>query len=58
MNLAKNGQFHFLFFKVDSQNQKFNLEYLVTTSGKIKTDNINCLNFLFIDFSISQFSTE
>ena len=25
----KKGQFHFPFFKVDSQNQKFNLEYLV-----------------------------
>ena len=28
MNLAKKSQFHFSFFKVDSQNPKFNLEYL------------------------------
>ena len=28
MNLAKTSQFHFSFFKVDSQNPKFNLEYL------------------------------
>ena len=26
----KTGKFHFSFFKVDSQNQKFNLEYLTT----------------------------
>ena len=30
MNLAKKSQFHFSFFKVDSQNPKFNLEYLTT----------------------------
>ena len=28
MNLAKKRQFHFSFFKVDSQNPKFSLEYL------------------------------
>ena len=28
MNMAKKSQFHFSFFKVDSQNPKFNLEYL------------------------------
>ena len=27
MNLAKKSQFHFSFFKVDSQNPKFKLEY-------------------------------
>ena len=31
MNLAKKSQFHFSFFKVDSQNPKFNLEYLLGT---------------------------
>ena len=29
MNLAKKRQFQFSFFKVDSQNPKFSLEYLV-----------------------------
>ena len=29
MILAKKSQFHFSFFKVDSQNTKFSLEYLV-----------------------------
>ena len=29
MNLAKKGQFHFSVFKVDSQNPKFYLEYLL-----------------------------
>ena len=29
MNLAKKSQFHFTFFKVDSQNPKFSLEYLI-----------------------------
>ena len=42
MNLDKKGQFHFSFFKVDSQNPKFNLEYLL-----VKTKNLerlyNCL---------------
>ena len=28
MMLTKKGQFHFSFFKVDSQNPKFYLEYL------------------------------
>ena len=28
MNLAKKSQFHFSFFKVNSQNPTFNLEYL------------------------------
>ena len=28
MKMAKKGQFHFSFFKVDSQNPKFRLEYL------------------------------
>ena len=28
MNLVKKSQFHFTFFKVDSQNPKFSLEYL------------------------------
>ena len=30
MILAKNCQFHFSFFKVDSQNPKFSLEYLLS----------------------------
>ena len=30
MNLAKKGQFHFSFFKVDSKNPKFNLEYIIS----------------------------
>ena len=29
MILAKKSQFHFSFFKVDSQNSKFSLEYLL-----------------------------
>ena len=29
MNLAKKGRFHFSLFKVDSQNYKFSLEYLI-----------------------------
>ena len=33
MNWAKKGQFHFLFFKVDSQNPKFYLEYLHYVHG-------------------------
>ena len=32
MNLAKQGQFNFSFFKVDFQNPKFNIEYLVYRS--------------------------
>ena len=32
MDLANKSQFHFSFFKVDSQNPKFNLEYLHRTS--------------------------
>ena len=28
INLAKKSQFHFSFFKVDSQNPKFSVEYL------------------------------
>ena len=30
MNLAKKSQFHFSFFKVESQNPKFSLEYLIS----------------------------
>ena len=41
MNLAKKGQLHFSFFKVDSQNPKFNLEYL---EGK-KVDGRNKLEY-------------
>ena len=33
INLAKKCQFHFSFFKVDSQNPKFSLEYLI---GSVK----------------------
>ena len=39
LNLAKKSQFHFLFFKIDSQNPKLNLEYLLCNSvwGKNKS---------------------
>ena len=29
MNWAKKSQFHFSFFKVDSKNPKFNLDYII-----------------------------
>ena len=33
MILAKKSQFHFSFFKEDSQNPKFSLEYLILVHG-------------------------
>ena len=52
MNLAKKVQFHFSFFKVDSQNPKFNLEYffllieifLITNPGQKQWLNLNYLD--------------
>ena len=48
MNLAKKGQFYFSFFKVDSQNPKFNLEYLICILCICLTDWVlsdnNCRN--------------
>ena len=45
ISFAKKGQFHFLFFKVDSQNPKFNLEYLQLCSGHIHEDQRQSLAF-------------